>query len=320
VKRREFITLLGGAAAVWPLAARAQEPAKPVVGYLSAGGPGQIMHLLGAFREGMVEMGYVEGQNVKIDYLFAESRYDRLPGLAAQLVQRGVAVIVTGATIPTALAAKAASATTPIVFGVGEDPVKLGLVTTIARPGGNATGVNFMSVELGAKVLGLIRELVPQAIINPRNTGNEAIARDLTAAAPVINAHIDVLHVNDSHEIEAAFATLVRNKADALLIGPERALLRPPYPVGYASRSTRNAHRVSTTRVCGRRRADELRGQSAGSISTDWALHRPYSEGCSTRRSAGDAIGQVRISHQSSERTGPSASKYLRLCSLAPTR
>jgi putative tryptophan/tyrosine transport system substrate-binding protein len=144
----------------------------------------------------MVEMGYVEGQNVKIDYRFAESRYDRLPGLAAELVQRGVAVIVTGATIPTALAAKAVTATTPIVFGVGDDPVKLGLVTSVARPGGNATGVNFMSVELGAKVLGLIRELVPQAsrvglIVNPHNTGNEAIARDVMAAAPVINAHID---------------------------------------------------------------------------------------------------------------------------------
>jgi putative tryptophan/tyrosine transport system substrate-binding protein len=227
MRRREFVALLGGAAAVWPLAARAQQPpAMPVIGYLSAGSIGQIAHLLAAFREGMAETGYVEGQNVKIEYRFAESRYDRLPGLAADLVDRRVAVIVTGATIPTALAAKAASATIPIVFGVGDDPAKLGLVTSLARPGGNATGVNFFSVELGGKVLGLLRELVPNAsrvglLVNPLNPGTEAAARDLMAAAPAIGAHIYVVEASDNREIEAAFATLVRNKADALLIGPD---------------------------------------------------------------------------------------------------
>ena len=154
------------------------------------------------------------------------SHYDRLPGLAADLVHRQVAVIVTGATIPTALAAKAATATIAIVFGVGDDPAKLGLVTSLARPGGNATGVNFFSVELGAKVLGLLRELVPKAsriglFVNPLNSGNEAAARDVIAAAHAIGAHIDVVQASDSREKEAAFVTLVRNKADALLIGPD---------------------------------------------------------------------------------------------------
>jgi putative ABC transport system substrate-binding protein len=226
--RREFVALLGGAAAAWPLAAPAQQqqPAMPVIGYLSAGSLGQIAHLLRAFREGIAETGYVEGQNVKIDYRFAELHYDRLPGLAADLVHRQVAVIVTGATIPTALAAKAATATIPIVFGIGDDPTKLGLVASLARPDGNATGVNFFSVELGAKVLGLLHELVPKAsrvglFVNPLNPGNEAAARDLTAAAPSIGAHIDIVQASDSREIEAGFATLVRNKADALLIGPD---------------------------------------------------------------------------------------------------
>jgi putative ABC transport system substrate-binding protein len=227
MNRRGAITLLGGAAAAWPIAARAQQP-MPVIGYLSAGSLGQIAHLLAAFREGMAETGYVEGQNVNIDYRFAESLYDRLPGLAADLVHRQVAVIVTGATIPTALAAKAASATIPIVFGVGDDPTKLGLVTSLARPGGNATGVNFFTVELGAKVLGLVRELVPKAsriglLVNPLNRGNESAARDVMAAAPAIGAHIDVVQASDSRGVEAAFATLVRNKADALLIGPTRS-------------------------------------------------------------------------------------------------
>jgi putative ABC transport system substrate-binding protein len=224
--RRHFITLVGGAAATWPVAARAQQPAMPVIGYLSVGSLGQIAHLRGAFREGLAEAGYVEGQNVKIEYRFAESHYQRLSSLAADLVHRQVAVIVTGATIPTALAAKAATAIIPIVFGVGDDPAKLGLVTSLPRPAGNATGVNFFTVELGAKVLGLVRELLPKAsriglLANPLNPGNEVAAKDVTTAAPAIGAHIDVVQASDSREVEAAFATLVRNKADALLIGPD---------------------------------------------------------------------------------------------------
>jgi putative ABC transport system substrate-binding protein len=224
VKRREFITVLGGAAA-WPLAARAQAPAMPVIGYLSAGSPGPVAHLMTVFRQSLAEAGYVEGRNVAIEYRSAEGQYDRLPAMAADLVRRQVAVIVAAPT-PPALAAKAATATIPIVFSVAEDPVRLGLVASLARPGGNATGMNFFHTELGAKQLGLLRELVPAAarlglLVNPSNTNAEAVTRDVTAAALAIGVQINVVQASDSHEIEAAFATLVRNRADALLVASD---------------------------------------------------------------------------------------------------
>ena len=226
MKRREFITLLGGAAAAWPVAARAQQRVLPVIGYLGSGSLGSTAYLLAVLRQSLAEAGYVEGQNVTIESRWAEGRYDRLPELAADLVRREVAVIVLGATTPAALAAKAATATIPIVFGVGDDPVKLGLVDSLARPGGNATGVNFFIVELGAKQLGLLRELVPAAnrvgpLVNPSNPTNESITKDVMAAASAIGAQIDVVHARDSGEIEAAFAALVRNKVGALLVGAD---------------------------------------------------------------------------------------------------
>jgi putative ABC transport system substrate-binding protein len=225
MRRREFITLLGGAAAAWPIAAWAQQPAMPVVGYISAGSPG---HLMAVLRQSLAEAGYVEGRNVAIESRLAEGQYDRLPTMAAELVRRQVAVIVATPT-PGALAAKAATATIPIVFGVADDPVKLGLVASLARPGGNATGINFYIAELGlgAKRLGLLRELVPgatriAALVNPKNAANaDAVTRDVAAAASAIGARIDVVHAGDSREIEAAFATLVRNRTDALLVGTD---------------------------------------------------------------------------------------------------
>ena len=196
-----------------------------MIGVLGSGSLGSTAYLLAVLRQSLAEAGYVEGQNVTIESRWAEGRYDRLPELAADLVRREVAVIVCVST-PVALAAKAATATIPIVFGVADDPVKLGLVASLARPGGNATGVNFFIIELGAKQLGLLRELVPAAnrvglLVNPSNPANESMTKDVTAAASAIGAQIDVVHARDSGEIEAAFAALVRNKVEALLVGAD---------------------------------------------------------------------------------------------------
>jgi putative ABC transport system substrate-binding protein len=226
IRRRDFIAALAGAAAAWPLAALAQQPAAPVIGYLSAVTP--PAHLLAALHKGLAEAGYVEGRNLVIDSRFADGQYDRLPGMADELVRRKVAVIVASPT-PAALAARAASATIPIVFGATTDPVKLGLVASLARPGGNATGVNVYIGELGlgAKRLGLLRELVPgasriAALVNPKNAENAAAAmRDVEAAASGIGLRIDVVHASDNREIETAFATLVRNRVEALLVGTD---------------------------------------------------------------------------------------------------
>jgi putative tryptophan/tyrosine transport system substrate-binding protein len=224
--RRAFISLLGGAAA-WPLAARAQQPAMPVIGLVNARAPETSERHAAAFRKGLKEAGYVEAQNVTVEYHLFSGQYDRLPALMADLVRRRVAVIATPGSAPTALAAKAATATIPIVFGVGEDPVGLGLVASLARPGGNATGVNSFLQEVVAKRLGLLHELVPKAVrvavlVNPTNAPSaDATLRDLPEAAHAIGLQIQVLKASTSREIEAAFATLVRERADALFIAPD---------------------------------------------------------------------------------------------------
>jgi putative ABC transport system substrate-binding protein len=219
MRRREFVTLLGGAVAAWPLAARAQQAAMPVIGYLNAGSPGPTAPQLAVFRQSLAEAGYVEGRNVAIEYRWAEGQYDRLPEMSAELVRRQVAVIV-ATPIPAAVAAKAATATIPLVFNVAGDPVKLGLVAGLARPGGNATGVNSFQAEL----LGLLHELLPTAartglLVNPTNANVEGVTTDVTEAAATIGLQIDVVQASDSREIEAAFATFVRNQVDALVIG-----------------------------------------------------------------------------------------------------
>jgi putative ABC transport system substrate-binding protein len=222
MKRREFITLLGGAPA-WPLAARAQQPAIPAIGWLSAIRVAD--RLKAAFSQSLAEQGYIEGRNVAIEYRFAEGRYDRMPEMAAELVRRPATVIVASPT-PPAMVAKAATATVPIVFGVTDDPVKLGLVTSLARPGGNATGVYFFLSDLTAKQLGLLRELVPAALrigllVNPDNANAAAVTRETTAAASTIGAQIEVIRASDSAAIDTAFAALVRNKTDALVVGAD---------------------------------------------------------------------------------------------------
>jgi ABC-type uncharacterized transport system substrate-binding protein len=228
MNRREFITLLGGAAA-WPLAARAQQPTTAVIGYLGAASPHTGVQIVAALRQSLAEAGYVEGRNVGIEAHWAEGQYDRLPVMASEMVRRQVSVIVATGGTAAALAAKAATTTIPLVFSVTDDPVALGLVSSLARPGGNATGVNFLLAELGAKQLGLLRELVPTAmhiglLINPNNTTSKVQTSDVVAAASSVGATIDVVRATDSREIEAAFAALVRNRADALLVGTDPLL------------------------------------------------------------------------------------------------
>jgi putative ABC transport system substrate-binding protein len=225
MRRREFITLLGGAAAAWPLAVRAQQSAMPVIGHLNPQSPdGQTGRLRG-FRQGLKEAGYVEGENVAIEYRWAEGQFDRLPALAAELVRRQASVIVATGGPASAMAAKAATTTIPIVFNVNEDPVGLGLVASVARPGGNLTGINFLSTELAAKRLELLRELVPGAarvavLVNPANARTaEATLRDAEAAARAMGLEIQVLNSSTSREINATFAGLGRARPDALFVG-----------------------------------------------------------------------------------------------------
>jgi ABC-type uncharacterized transport system substrate-binding protein len=218
MKRRQFITLLGGAAA-WPLAARAQQ--MPVIGFLHPSSPDP--YRLRAFRQGLKDTGFVEGENVAIEYRWADNQIDRLPALATELVQRRVAVIPTGGP-PAAFAAKAATTTIPVVFVVGEDPVKLGLVTSLARPGGNLTGINFFAIELGAKRLELLRELAPGAarlavLVNPTNAAaTEGTLRDVGQAARAMGLQIQIFNVSTIREIDAAFATLANERCDVLFV------------------------------------------------------------------------------------------------------
>jgi ABC-type uncharacterized transport system substrate-binding protein len=222
MKRREFITLLG-AAVVWPLAARAQQPAMPVIGFLHPSSTDTAR--LRAFRQGLKDAGFVEGENVAIEYRWAGDQADRLPALAAELVQRRVAVIAAIGGIPSAFAAKAATTTIPIVFLVGIDPVRLGLVASLARPGGNMTGINAFATELASKRLELLHELVPAAIriavlVDPTNAaGTDSTLRDVGAAARAMGLQIQILNASTSLELDAAFATLVSERSDALFVG-----------------------------------------------------------------------------------------------------
>jgi putative ABC transport system substrate-binding protein len=227
MKRRDLIIALGGALA-WPLAARAQQKAMPVVGFLSTGNasPGPVAPLVAAFRQGLSETGYVEGQNVAIEYRWAEGHYDRLPALAADLVGRNVDVIVTTGGTPAALAAKNATSTIPIVFRVGIDPVADGLVASLGRPGGNLTGVSMLIDELTPKRLELLSELVPQAkvialLVNPNNGVAERVMRDVQEAAGVKRVQLPILKAGTESEIDAAFATLVQLQAGALVVAAD---------------------------------------------------------------------------------------------------
>ena len=253
LRRREFITLLGGAAAAWPLSARAQQPAMPVIGFFNPQSPDGFRDHLRAFRQGLKETGYSEGENVAIEYRWGEGQFDRLPALAAELVRRQVVVIAATGGIASARAAKAVTTTIPIVFTVAEDPVGVGLVASLNRPGGNLTGVNFLNTELAAKRLELLRELVPgtarvAVLINPANAMNaENTLRDAENAARAMGLQIQVLKASNSGEINAAFAALASERPDALFMGGDGLFLnrrfqlvnlasRHAVPVTYADR------------------------------------------------------------------------------------
>ena len=225
MRRRDFITLLGGAAA-WPLAARAQQAVMPVVGFVYPGVTELSTGIVAAFRKGLNEAGFIEGRNVTVEFRFAYNDNARLPELAADLAQRRVAVIATPGSTPSALAAKAATATIPIVFGIGPDPVEIGLVASLNRPGGNITGVSSMNAELGAKRLGLLHELLPTAVrfavlVNPNNRNAEALTRDAQATASALSRQVEVLPASNTREIDAAFVSLLQKRADALLVSPD---------------------------------------------------------------------------------------------------
>jgi putative tryptophan/tyrosine transport system substrate-binding protein len=224
MRRREFITFLGGAAAAWPSGARAQQAALPVIGFLNAQSSDTIANRLRAFRQGLKDAGYVEGENVTIEYRWAEGRYEQLPAQAADLVRRQVAVIVANG--PAAAVAKAATTTIPIVFLVSQDPVRLGLVNSLARPGGNATGVNFFVGELMGKQLSLLRELLPGALriavlINPRYAASASATADVESAAHAMGLQARILNASHSREIIDAFTTIARDHHEALLVGPD---------------------------------------------------------------------------------------------------
>jgi putative tryptophan/tyrosine transport system substrate-binding protein len=230
MRRREFLTLLGGTAIAWPLAARAQPATMPVVGYLHSGSPNAFEHAVGAFRKGLSDTGYVDGQNVTIEYRWAEGHFDRLPQLAADLVRREVAVLVAQGGATSAVAAKAATATIPIVFSSGGDPVALGVVSSLSRPGGNATGVSVLTAALGSKRLEILHQVVPTAgviaaLVNPNNSTIEGQLKDLQDGAHVLGVQLKIFNGSTGAETDAAFVEIVQAGISALVVGSDPVYL-----------------------------------------------------------------------------------------------
>jgi putative ABC transport system substrate-binding protein len=306
MNRRTFITLLAGAA-IRPIAAQAQQPAMSVVGFIGSQSPDAIPDYLRALRQGLKEAGFVEGETIAIEYRWAENQVDRLPALADDLVRRRVAMIISGGG-PASMAAGKATTAIPIVFMVAEDPVRLGLVASLARPGGNATGVNFFSAELAAKRLELLRALVPGAarvavLLNPTEAAIAAAnLRDVEMAARAMGLNIRVLHASTRDEIDDAYATLARDRPDALFISSG------PF---FSDRRVQMAHlatRYALPAIHGSRLyaeaggLDQLRREHRARRSPGRQLRRPHPQGRQARRPAGGAIEQVRAGRQSSRR------------------
>jgi putative ABC transport system substrate-binding protein len=296
MKRREFITLLGGAAAAWPLAARAQQPVMPVIGFLRSTSLADAAHLVAAFGQGLKEAGFVEGQNVAIEYRSAEDHLDRLPALVADLLRLKVTVIVGNHNA--ALATKAATTTVPIVFAAGGDPVRDGLVASLNRPGGNVTGVSFLAAELGAKRLELLRQVAPKAstiaaLVYPNTPDTEAERRDIQTAALALGQQLTIFDVSSDRDIETAFATLVQRGIGALFVGTaafttsrrERIVAlasRHAVPASYASREAVES-----------RWPDELRNEHNRRIPPGRHLRWPHSQRREAGRLAGPAVHEI---------------------------
>ena len=308
MQRRNFIAGIISSAAAWPLAAHAQQPALPVIGFLNSASLDTYAHLLRAFRQGLKDTGYIEGENLAIQYRWAESQFDRLQGMAGELVRNQVAAIVATGGAHSALAAKAATTTIPIVFAVGEDPAKLGLVTSLARPGGNATGINYFIFELGAKRLALLHDLVPAAVrvavlVNPANAAHsETTLRDVEAAAHAIGLQVRFFKASTGREIDAAFATILHERLDALFVFPDSFFVRRrvqiialtarhAIPAAYPTRDFAEAGGLMSY---GTNIADAYRqvGVYTGRIL----------KGRQTNRFTRRAIKQVRVGHQPPDR------------------
>jgi putative ABC transport system substrate-binding protein len=312
LNRREFITLLGGAAAAPPLlvtlAARARQLAMPVVGFLGAPWEAPYAKYAAVVREGLKDSGYVEGSNVAIEYRWAEGQYNRLGNMAAELVTRQVAVIVAIGGAPAALAAKAATSMIPIVFTLGADPIELGLVASLSRPGGNITGISLLNVTLEAKRLELLREMVPTAsligmLINPSNPQSKTQMRQIQEAARAIGQQVLILGASTERELEAAVATFVDKRIGALIIGADTFFLSQAAQLGTLIERNGN---LSCTGVGRERRFNELRSQPFGRISFVGGLCRQDSQWREAGRLAGPAADEIRVDHQSQNGEGAS--------------
>ena len=304
MNRREFITLLGGGAAAWPLAAGAQQAAMPVVGFLHPASPNTFADRVRGFRQGLKETGFVEGENVVIEYRWADDQLDRLPALATELVLRQVAVIAAPGGPAPASAAKAATATIPVVFLVAEDPVGLGLVASLAAPGGNLTGINFFNIELSAKRLELLRVLVPgatrvAALVNPANVANrQTTVRDLEAAGRAIGLQIQVLNAGTSGEIEFGLRNFCARAARRRLRRPRPLFHQPAGSIGPSGIALRDPCDLCVARFRRSRWSDELRSQPLGSVSSGRRLYWSRPQGREASGLSGRTGKQVRTGHQ----------------------
>ena len=303
IRRRIFITALGSTVA-WPLVARAQQPAIPMVGFVYSGVPELSTGVVAAFRKGLGESGFTEGRNVTVEFRFAYNDNARLPELMADLVRRRAAVIVTPGSTQAALAAKTAITSIPVVFSVGTDPVEIGLVASLSHPGGNVTGITSLNSELAAKRLGLMLELLPNVerfavLVNPTNRNADSLTRDAQAAGSAIGRQIEIFAASTSQEVDSAFVSLAKKRADALVVSPDFVAGQPSFATGHAGSSSTAADDLFLPRKRRNWRPHELRIERERARSPSWHLCRPHSQRGGSGQPAGNASGQVRVHLQS---------------------